>query len=249
MEQVPAIPFLERQALFGLVKQGTVMFLDIREPDEFAAAHLPAARNVPFSTLQTSLRSLQVDATTTVVPYCNWDFRAYVAAVELQRRGVPRVAMMYPHGLRGWIASGLPVASEGHGQTDAHAWAQFMETIRRSPVMLDTEPRATDKRSGRTTTVNMRILPRRVEPAHIRATVGDRVVLELTAEEEDHWFVIPDFGVDVHLAKGERRTVTLEITRSGYFPLGCISCCTRYRCQTKQAIVVDLTTTVASYGE
>lgn len=97
--------------------------------------------------------------------------------------------------------------------------------------------------------VVMRVLAKRMEPAHVQASVGDRVILELIGEEEDHRVVIPDFDVQLHLEPGERRTIELTMIRPGYFPFGCISCCARYRCQTKQALLVDVKEPLSKYGE
>jgi hypothetical protein len=95
----------------------------------------------------------------------------------------------------------------------------------------------------------MRILKKTVEPRHIEASVGERLILDLRSEEEDHWFVLPDFAIDLRLEKGEERTIELEMKRRGYFPYGCITCCTRYQCQVKQAVLVDVGQPLELYGE
>jgi len=74
-------------------------------------------------------------------------------------------------------------------------------------------------------------------------------VINLVAEGEDHWFVMPDFNVDLHLKQGEQKTIELDIKKPGYFPFGCITCCVKYQCKIKQAILVDLKEPVSSYGE
>ncbi|OGX05687.1 MAG: hypothetical protein A3G87_00920 [Omnitrophica bacterium RIFCSPLOWO2_12_FULL_50_11] len=264
---------IEREELFRALLKNRVTFLDIREPKEFAQSHLPNALNIPFSSREAYYDRLKFPPNTTFVLYCNWDFRGYVAAVEMKEKGFSNLAMMYPHGLRGWIGEGLPIAGEAVGQTDKEASAQLMRILRRHPEaeiqsvadlsaeFLAEGPQRTDgilrpAKGGtqddvkaKTIRTPLRILPKVIEPAHIEASVGDRVILDLTAEEEDHWFVIPDFGVNLHLEPGESRTVELNTTRPGYFPFGCITCCTRYQCKIKQAILVDLTKEVSYYGE
>lgn len=255
------IPFLNRKTLLPLLSQGSILLLDIREADEFDKSHLPNALNIPFSNRAAYYDQLKSNSNRTLVPYCNLDFRAYVAGMELKQMGFSNIAMMYPHGLKGWKAQGLPVAGKGMGVSDQKAQEMLQDVIAKSPegttkpstsseiasALFGPQPR--NDGEGRTRRIPMRILPKRVEPSHISASVGDQLILDLVAEEEDHWFVMPDFHINLHLKKGEWKTVTLNITRSGYFPFGCITCCTQYRCQTKQAVLVDLKEPVASYGE
>lgn len=248
------IPFLEREQLFELIRNRQVVFLDIREPDEFDQSHLPNAVNLPFSKLDEFIASLKIDPRTTYVPYCNWDFRGYVAARKLKEQGLTNLAMMYPHGLRGWVASQLPVAGDESKLSDRNAWkgliaklgtvSNFNKSVIARQVSEDSRSNLKVPRQ-----ISLRIFPKYTEPDHITAFIGDRLVIELIAEGEDHWFVMPDFGVEEHLQKGERRTVEITIPRSGYFPFGCIHCCTRYRCKTKQAILVDIKEPLSAYGE
>jgi len=255
------IRFIERDELFDALRKERVTFLDIREANEFVTSHIPNALNIPFSKREAYYERLKsiVPPTSFLVLYCNWDFRAYVAAVEMKQRGFSNIVMMYPHGLRGWIAEGLPVAGVGVGKTDANAWREITsatlgtlprnDVIARRPSGRRSNLTTDESKASKTLRSTLRIVPKQVIPRHIKASVGDRLILDLTAEEEDHWFVIPDFGINIHLKPGEHQTVELNITRPGYFPFGCITCCTKYQCQIRQAILVDLEKDVSAYGE
>lgn len=251
LEKPPEIPFLERQALFNLLKaQKPILFLDVREVDEFEKKHLPNAINVPFSTRQESFEKLKKQTDKILVPYCNWDFRAYVAALDMKQAGLQNIRMLYPHGLRGWIASGFPVAGKEAGQLDTQAWDVLLAAIEKpAPLTPPSPSRGEGKGEGERISVSLELVPTKANPAHINASVGDTLILEVIGHEEDHWFVIPDFGVNLRLNPGQRQTVELPITRAGYFPYGCITCCERYHCQTKQAILVDLPGDLTHYGE
>lgn len=45
---------LSARQLDSLIQQGRAMVIDVREPDEFAAGHIPGAINMPLSTFRTS---------------------------------------------------------------------------------------------------------------------------------------------------------------------------------------------------
>ena len=252
IEEKQEIPFIEREALFQKLKaKNPVLFIDTREPHEYVKSHLPNAVNIPFLKIKEHEEKLPQNSPTTIlIPYCNWDFRAYVAGLELKRQGYSNITMMYPHGLKGWEAGRLPLAGEAAGKTDRAAQTE-LDQILAKPFSIQTpESKTTESpQKGEVRRIEMHILKKKVEPRHIEASVGDHLILELHAEEEDHWFVIPDFGVNVRLKPGESKTIELDIKRAGYFPYGCITCCTRYQCQVKQAILVNLKLDPSFYGE
>ncbi len=266
-DKLPLIPFLERKELFRLLRQtDSIVFLDIREPHEFQKSHIPGARNISFSNRHDFFSKFSSDDQMTYIPYCNWDFRAYVAARELKEKGIRNIVMMYPHGLRGWIGSGLPAAGEEAGVDDEEAITKLRSVILNPPSVIlssstvtlsDSEESMTrdssaapqDDTIGETKHITMRLLPKIIEPAHIKASVGDHLIINLMAEGEDHWFVMPDFDIDFHLKQGEQKTIEIDLTKSGYFPFGCITCCVKYQCKIKQAILVDLKEPVSYYGE
>lgn len=87
-----------------------VIFVDTREPEEFAKSRIPGAINIPMRDLNSSIydKLKQADI---VISYCVKDFRGYEVARKLLDNGVSNAAVMNPHGLSGWQSMGLPTAS------------------------------------------------------------------------------------------------------------------------------------------
>jgi NADPH-dependent 2,4-dienoyl-CoA reductase/sulfur reductase-like enzyme/rhodanese-related sulfurtransferase len=65
------------------------LLLDVRTPDEFAAGHIPGARNIPVDDLRSRLAELPRDCT--IAAYCQVGQRGYLATRILLQRGFPAV--------------------------------------------------------------------------------------------------------------------------------------------------------------
>ena len=90
-------------------------FVDVREPDEFAAGHLPGARNFPrgFLEVKADLEHPKRDAwladrARPLVLYCGGGHRSALAAKTLQEMGFARVVSL-AEGWTGWTKRGFPV--------------------------------------------------------------------------------------------------------------------------------------------
>lgn len=79
--------------------------VDVREPDEFAAAHVSGARNVPLSTLADRLAELPTDRPVHVM--CLSGGRSARATAYLREQGVDAVDVA--GGITRWYGEGLPV--------------------------------------------------------------------------------------------------------------------------------------------
>jgi rhodanese-related sulfurtransferase len=104
------VPELPIATVLAEMKHGkSVVFVDVREPDEFAEAHIPGALNIPLRALDADVvRKLQgVDY---VVSYCIKDFRGFEMARSLRDAGVKNAVILNPYGIRGWAAEGLPTS-------------------------------------------------------------------------------------------------------------------------------------------
>jgi rhodanese-related sulfurtransferase len=66
--------------------------LDVRTPAEFAAGHVPGARNVSHDLLQSSIESLSELRGKQVVLYCRSGRRTQLAADVLSKAGFKRLA-------------------------------------------------------------------------------------------------------------------------------------------------------------
>lgn len=104
--------------LLGEMSRGKrVVFVDVREADEFAEVHIPGALNVPIR--NKALAASQVSGADYVVSYCIKDFRGFEMAKALKDAGVENSVILNPYGLRGWVEEGLPVVgSKGLSQSD-----------------------------------------------------------------------------------------------------------------------------------
>ena len=80
--------------------------IDVREPDEFAAAHAVGAVNVPLGTVASALLS---DETATTYVICQSGGRSLRAVEALTARGIDAVNV--EGGTSAWLLAGLP--SEG----------------------------------------------------------------------------------------------------------------------------------------
>jgi rhodanese-related sulfurtransferase len=88
-----------------------VVYVDVREADEFAESHIPGALNIPIRDVTPGLRK-QLSGADYVVSYCVKDFRGYEMAKALAQVGVKNSVIMRPYGIKGWMAMGLPVTGE-----------------------------------------------------------------------------------------------------------------------------------------
>jgi rhodanese-related sulfurtransferase len=90
-------------------------FVDVREPDEFAAGRVPGARSYPrgFLEVRADLEHPKRDAwladrARKLVLYCGGGHRSALAAHTLQQMGF-RDAVSLAEGWRGWTARDYPV--------------------------------------------------------------------------------------------------------------------------------------------
>ncbi|MFM9107274.1 MAG: MBL fold metallo-hydrolase [Chloroflexota bacterium] len=89
--------------------------LDVREPEEFAVAHVPGAVNLPQCDLATRIADLPRDREIVVI--CQAGRRSRRAGIFLADLGLPRVINL-EGGTSAWLAAGLPVAT---GAAEAHS--------------------------------------------------------------------------------------------------------------------------------
>lgn len=96
-----------REELLERSRDGLVTVLDVRPADEFAAAHLPGAVNIPLAELEARLAELNPDQEIVAYcrgPYCVFSFEA-VAMLRARGFKIRRLE----DGLPEWRAAGLPL--------------------------------------------------------------------------------------------------------------------------------------------
>ncbi len=98
----------------ALLDDPTWHFLDVREPDEYAAGRIPGARNVPRGFLEVKADLTHhkrdewlADRERPLVLYCGGGHRSALAADTLQQMGFVRVRSLR-EGWTGWTQRGLP---------------------------------------------------------------------------------------------------------------------------------------------
>lgn len=89
-----------------LHKQDAILLIDVREPNEFAAAHIKGARLVPLSAFDP--HSLPDAAGRTIVFHCGVGGRSARAIALCQEAGLAIDSHM-KGGIKAWIDAGLPV--------------------------------------------------------------------------------------------------------------------------------------------
>ena len=88
----------------ALVREGA-MLLDVREPAEWQAGHVPGAFHVPLGELEGRLAALPRDRRVVVI--CRSGNRSATATSLLVRSGFDAVNLR--GGMRAWASNGLPV--------------------------------------------------------------------------------------------------------------------------------------------
>ena len=98
---------VSRAALAARLAEGSVTVLDVRPSDEYAAGHIPGARNATLAQLEQILPTLAHDAE--IVAYCRGPYCVYAhqAVATLRRHGLN--ARRLEGGLPEWREDGRPV--------------------------------------------------------------------------------------------------------------------------------------------
>lgn len=91
------------------LREGSAVLLDVRPPEEFAAGHIPGARNIPLAELHAQLRHLP--AGVDIIAYCRgpYCFLSDEAVALIAKSG--RRALRSAEGFPEWKARGWKVAT------------------------------------------------------------------------------------------------------------------------------------------
>jgi hydroxyacylglutathione hydrolase len=111
-ESVASISRITAQALSEQLANPPKPFvLDVRSEKEWHAGHLACSHNIPLTHLRE--RIAEVPTTGTVAVHCEGGYRSAIAASLLAEGGRTNVLDMVG-GIKAWIASNLPVTSDGN---------------------------------------------------------------------------------------------------------------------------------------
>jgi len=192
-----------------------IVFVDVRQPEEYWPGHIPGAVSIPSGELLARSSELPRDAV--LIPYCNMDFRGFVAARQLEQAGF-RVALMQERGFYGWKEQGLPVAGTKNGVRDADALAKLKKNSAKE--LLGDRLASRVKPSGRSRDIAVRMEEWYFEPNDLVVDAGDEVRISITSGKGEHYFILPDYEVQVKVPQGETREIAFVADRTGDFRFG-----------------------------
>ncbi len=89
-------------------KKDKVVLLDVRDPAEFGAGHLPGAMNISRGTLEFNVFGKIQDQNAKVVVYCKTAGRSALATKTLNDMGYKNAVLMDAQ-FEDWIKAGYPV--------------------------------------------------------------------------------------------------------------------------------------------
>lgn len=105
---------IDAAELASRMRDGSVIVVDVRPPEEYAAGHLPGAMSIPLAELQRRLSTLPKRKE--VVAYCRGPYCVLaVDAVRALRRSGRR-ARRLEDGVREWKARGRPIEVTSAGE-------------------------------------------------------------------------------------------------------------------------------------
>jgi rhodanese-related sulfurtransferase len=104
MSEAPQIVDLDREAVKQGLSDGSILLVDVREPHEFAAGHIPGAVSNPLSTFDPSA----LPEGRRIVFSCAAGIRS-VRAMEFAQAAGRDIREHYKGGFKDWAAAGEPV--------------------------------------------------------------------------------------------------------------------------------------------
>ena len=91
-----------------LINREDAHIVDVREVDEFAAGHLPEARNIPLAKLAERVNEIEKFKDKPVIVCCAAGMRSAKGCGELGKLGFSRVYSL-AGGVDAWVGAGYPV--------------------------------------------------------------------------------------------------------------------------------------------
>jgi rhodanese-related sulfurtransferase len=104
MSYAPQVIDLDREAIKQGMREGSLVLVDVREPHEFAAGHIPGAVSHPLSSFDPST----LPEGKRIVFSCAAGVRS-VRAIEFAQSAGRDIREHYKGGFKDWAAAGEPV--------------------------------------------------------------------------------------------------------------------------------------------
>ena len=104
MSEAKQVIDLDREAIKQGLRDGSVLLVDVREPHEFAAGHIPGSVSYPLSTFDPS----SLPEGKRIVFSCAAGVRS-VRAIEFAQASGRDIREHYKGGFKDWASAGEPV--------------------------------------------------------------------------------------------------------------------------------------------
>lgn len=91
-----------------LINREDAHIVDVREPDEYAAGHLPEAKNIPVAKLAERIGELEKFKDKPLIVCCASGMRSNKACAELKKLGFEKLFNL-TGGIDAWVGAGYPV--------------------------------------------------------------------------------------------------------------------------------------------
>jgi rhodanese-related sulfurtransferase len=95
-----------------LINRKDAAIVDVREPGEFKAGHIPNARNFPLSQMKERAKDLGKLKSKPIVLVCQTGSRSGQACVDLQKDGFVE-AVTLSGGMGAWQQAAMPLEKDG----------------------------------------------------------------------------------------------------------------------------------------
>jgi rhodanese-related sulfurtransferase len=134
-EKFPDVTHIDTAGVKELIaKQPDVQIIDVREPDEFNASHIPGAINVPPETPDDELLA-KVKADAPVIVYCSVGWRSSELAERLKAAGRSNVSN-YAGSIFAWANAEQPLQSTAGTVKTVHPydshWGRYLKPEHRA---------------------------------------------------------------------------------------------------------------------
>jgi rhodanese-related sulfurtransferase len=101
-------PGIDPKALAVLLEGGEAQLVDVRQPEEWEAGHIPGARHIAIGDL--AGHAEEINRESPVIVYCRTGNRSPMAVEALRLAGFD--ARVLDGGITGWAERGLPLEPE-----------------------------------------------------------------------------------------------------------------------------------------
>ena len=91
-----------------LINREDAHIVDVREPDEYAAGHLPDAKNIPVAKLAERIGELEKFKDKPIIVCCASGMRSNKACAELKKQGFEKLFNL-TGGIDAWVGADYPV--------------------------------------------------------------------------------------------------------------------------------------------